>query len=595
MSDPPARAAIYARISQDKAGDAAGVGRQLADCRELAGRHPEWELAGEFTDNDISATSGKRREWYEQMMAAVGQGQINVIVVYTLSRLWRNRAERAAAMEKLAAVRGRVVTVKGPDLDLSTATGRMLLDLMGAFDTFEVEIKGERHQRAALEAAERGVYHGSSRPFGYQIIDTADERGRKLRTLQPDPFEADLVAEAARRVLEGDSLRSILLDWTARGIPTVRGGRWVRSTLTQILLSARNIGMREHDAGRKSGRARRGAVLYPASWPAILDLDTFEAVGEILRDQDRRVSRSNARVNLLAGFAYCGKCGQRMGGAPPAPTYKRNVRVYRCGGPPDGCGRISRGAGDIEREVERTVFHWLEDNGLYDQARAAVDSDEIRALRRRRRELSANLDRFADYLADGTWSKPTYLRQCRRIRADIADLDRQTASVVGTQFMDTVPERGNEFSGKWERAAADGARGLEWRRKVIGALIDRVVVHAAHTGRAPFDANRLQVFPGPWAAKLGDPSMAAPAPIEPLLPVSEPVRAFLAASPGSAFTVYEVARALGRDTPYSTRNQLEALVAEGAAERAGRQQRTGHGGQPKTLYQISGQAGAEVA
>ena len=611
MDSAPDPMAIYARISKDSAGDAAGVGRQLQDCRELAARHPEWRPAdlpgsivdtggellqlgpGELGDNDISATSGKRRPEYERLMAAVERGQVKVIVVYMLSRLWRNRAERSAAMEKLAAVRGRVVTVKGPDLDLSTATGRMLLDLLGAVDTFEVEVKGERQQRAVLEAAQKGAYHGSCRPFGYRITGTKNER-----TLVPDPAEAALVADAARRVLEGDSLRAIALDWAADGVPTVRGGRWTHHLVRQILLSPRNIGMREHDPGRKSGPASASTVQYPANWPAILDLGTFTAVGEILRDPGRFIgpAAGHARVNLLAGFLVCGKCGQRMGGAPAAPRWKRNVRVYRCPVPPGGCGRMSRRAGDVEAEVERTVFHWLEDNGLYDQARAAVDTEEIRALRRRRRELEANLDKFADYLADGIWDRRQHARQCKRAMAEIADISRQTQRAVGSQFMDGITERGGEFARKWEQARADGPRGMHWRRKVIGSLVDRVAVHAAHTGRAPFDANRLQIFPAAWAASLPDPSAAEPAPVEPLRPVSEPVRAFLAARPGQVFSAYEVADAIGRAV-YSTRNQLEALVRQGAAERADGHRGSGRhgGGRPKALYRITGAAGEDVA
>ena len=47
---------IYARISSDPTGKAAGVNRQLKECRELASRLG-MTVTQELVDNDISATN----------------------------------------------------------------------------------------------------------------------------------------------------------------------------------------------------------------------------------------------------------------------------------------------------------------------------------------------------------------------------------------------------------------------------------------------------------------------------------------------------------------------------------------------------------
>jgi hypothetical protein len=52
----PRAAAIYARISSDIAGTDAGVQRQVEDCRKFADSLG-WPVAGEYVDNDISATN----------------------------------------------------------------------------------------------------------------------------------------------------------------------------------------------------------------------------------------------------------------------------------------------------------------------------------------------------------------------------------------------------------------------------------------------------------------------------------------------------------------------------------------------------------
>ncbi len=61
-------AAVCARISSDRNDTALGVARQVKDCLALA-EAKGWEVGEVFTDNDVSATSGRPRPEYERMMA----------------------------------------------------------------------------------------------------------------------------------------------------------------------------------------------------------------------------------------------------------------------------------------------------------------------------------------------------------------------------------------------------------------------------------------------------------------------------------------------------------------------------------------------
>ena len=58
-------AAIYVRISRDRNGDCLGVERQEQECRTLAERLG-WTVTEVYSDNDISAFSGRRRPDYER-------------------------------------------------------------------------------------------------------------------------------------------------------------------------------------------------------------------------------------------------------------------------------------------------------------------------------------------------------------------------------------------------------------------------------------------------------------------------------------------------------------------------------------------------
>jgi hypothetical protein len=67
-----------------------------------------------------------------------------------------------------------------------------------------------------------------------------------------EPAEQELIEEAATRVLRGESLRSIAMDWNKRGVKTVGGGTWQGSMIRRVLMSPRIAGLK-----RASRRDRR--------------------------------------------------------------------------------------------------------------------------------------------------------------------------------------------------------------------------------------------------------------------------------------------------------------------------------------------------
>lgn len=53
-----------------------------------------------------------------------------------------------------------IALVKDSDIDLTSAAGRMVADVLGGADTMESELKAERVARAALQRAEQGRANG---------------------------------------------------------------------------------------------------------------------------------------------------------------------------------------------------------------------------------------------------------------------------------------------------------------------------------------------------------------------------------------------------------------------------------------------------
>ncbi len=278
---------MYARISSDKAGGGLGVDRQLADCRELAARLG-WTIVGEYTDNDVSAYSGKPRPGYKALVADLEAGEGAGVLAWHTDRLHRSPTELESFVD-LCERRGIVThTVTAGPLDLSTPSGRMIARQLGVVARYEVEHAVERMQRAKKQAAGKGEWLGGRRPYGWTTSGEVIED------------EAAVIRESAELLLTGASLRAVTQAARVRGACTSTGGAWTPTELSRVLRRPRNAGLVRH----------RGAVLdgVQATWPPILDETTWRAVDHLLGDPARRTNAGAPPRWLGSGLYRCGLC-----------------------------------------------------------------------------------------------------------------------------------------------------------------------------------------------------------------------------------------------------------------------------------------------
>lgn len=149
------RAVIYARISSDRDGEGEGVARQIEACAERAGREG-WTLVCEpLRDDSISAwRSGVTRPAYQRLLRMVRERQVDVVLVWHMSRLWRGRVERATGIDVFKDAGVRLAVVQGSEIDFSTAMGRGMAGMLGEVDTMESDLKSERILAQKEKAAE---------------------------------------------------------------------------------------------------------------------------------------------------------------------------------------------------------------------------------------------------------------------------------------------------------------------------------------------------------------------------------------------------------------------------------------------------------
>lgn len=444
-------AAIYTRISADRAGAGLGVERQEADCRDLATRLG-WTVVAVHTDNDLSAYSGAPRPGYRALLADLETGRVGAVIAWHVDRLHR----RVAELEEFVAIcesRGVAVqTCRAGSLDLTTASGRMVARMLGAASQHEVDHARERMKRAKAQAAAEGRYRGGPRPFGYETD------GVTVR--QP---EADALLTAARGLVAGRSLNALAREMRAAGITTATGAQMDATALRRILRRPRNAGLMEH----------QGETVGRAAWPAIIPEDIWRAVVAVLDDPSRRTTTGPERRWLGAGLYRCGVCGERLfvtttGGRLsyrcPTATKRRNSAAP--------VTHVARSQPPVDEFVRESIRHVLSAPGLVARLTRAEDDPESMDALGRIEAVRARLAVFeADYAA-GHITGRQLAEATARVDAEVRDLSRLIAARSRSSALRGVAVA-SDPAAMFESASLDVQR----------AILDALAVVTIHPGR----------------------------------------------------------------------------------------------------------------
>ncbi|MFF3378364.1 recombinase family protein [Streptomyces sp. NPDC002680] len=479
----PLRAVIYTRISHDSTGKAEGVTRQEEACRKLAA-DLGWSVVAVKVDDDRTAVgkSGRRarRPAYAELLDMLAAGEAEAVIVWHADRLYRQARDLEPLIEIVERRHVLIRPVKQGELDLATASGRMVARILASVSTHEVEHSIER-MKAKKEANRRaGVHHGGPRTFGFEAV-TPTVKGQTPQVPRVDPREAKLIREAAGAVLAraadpetGATLTGICRAWNARGITSPRGKPWVIQTLRSVLLSPRIAGRVAH----------KGEDVGPAQWDAIIEHDTWLALRTVLTDPARsaHLASVDARAPkyLGAGLYRCGRpgCGAvvRPGGARAGQRQQ-----YRC----TASAHLVRTAAPVDDFVEGVIIARL---CRPERAREVIsnpgppggDGPDLDALTARHATLNARLNALAEVFADSEDADPLEYREAARlIRGKIAAVETQVADAVSAAASEPGPLDGVDLPELVRRQDVDPDDALEWwratyplerRRKILTAL-----------------------------------------------------------------------------------------------------------------------------
>jgi DNA invertase Pin-like site-specific DNA recombinase len=151
------RVAIYARVSTLNGQDPE---MQLREMREYAVRRG-WELAGEYIDHGVSGAKESRPE-LNRLMQDARQRRFDAVAVWKLDRFARSLKMLVVSLAELEALGVAFVSLRD-NLDLSTPTGRLMFQVVGAMAEFERALIQERVRAGIRNARAKGKALGRPR------------------------------------------------------------------------------------------------------------------------------------------------------------------------------------------------------------------------------------------------------------------------------------------------------------------------------------------------------------------------------------------------------------------------------------------------
>lgn len=358
------RCAIYTRKSVDEGLD---MEFNTLDAQRLACENyiasqiaNGWVALPERYDDGGVSGGTLERPALKRLMADAAQGRIDIIVIYKIDRLTRSISDFAELSKKFDEWQIAFCSIT-QEINTSTSSGRMMLNILLTFAQFEREVIAERIRDKMSASRKRGQWIGGTIPFGYMNVN---------RHLLPDPEKAPIVPEIFDYFARCGSAKETIKWLNGRGILTRQGKPWLTSSLYRLL-----------NNHTYNGDVFYKGEVYPGEHERLVSEEQWNQIQEILKE-NASVPKGTRMMSLryapLRGLIHCGHCGGLMS---PTYTEKRNHKYayYIC--LKDTTRDLSTcpirrvGAGDMEKAVVEQVGVLFRSPTFVSQVARHLDDD----------------------------------------------------------------------------------------------------------------------------------------------------------------------------------------------------------------------------
>lgn len=396
------------------------------------------DLSHEYVDPAFSATNDRRPDFLRMMGEAQDDPGWDTILVYDLSRIFRNVKDAALYKTVLRDSGIRIVSVTEPlaDSDEGWLT-ETITDTLNEY----YSRKGKGRTRAGMAVnASKAKHCGGVPPLGYDI----DADGK----LTINEAEAETVRKIFQLYNLGYSYKEMMKILNGQGLRTKAGKPFTKNSFSNILTQEKYIGVyrwnkrkAKDSKGRHNNHAYKPVaeqVVIEDGCPAILPLEQFQEAQEKLSQRRQGRADTKSRHHYMLGSMKrlkCAECGSYMAGKVTTSHGKKYL-TYACpnhkGG---GCPTKDIPAEQLEWYTAALIVKHLRMTANLPQLNQCLKSGgnnaEARLLRNRIKGIEKRIDNIAQSLEKGYSEALTKrLQLLEQEKAALTDQLQQTSTPI---------------------------------------------------------------------------------------------------------------------------------------------------------------------
>lgn len=283
-------------------------------------------------DIDLGHTAAtlQGRVGFQELIAKVALGKIGIVIAYDATRLARNCSHWYQLLD-LCGRTDCLIADRDGVYDPTSINGRLLLGLKGQISELELHTIRARLNAGIVSKAERGEL-ALMLPTGLIRL----ESGQVVK--HPDREVCQRIGLAFDTLLEKKSLAQTVRWFIANDLKIPRRDgqgdiHWKRPTVASIGSMVKNpayagafaYGRTRWKTSENTGKKQQihlpieqWRFLVRDKYPAYVPWETYEKIGNMLRDNHAEYDRNKTRgvpregKALLHGITWCGECGHKM-------------------------------------------------------------------------------------------------------------------------------------------------------------------------------------------------------------------------------------------------------------------------------------------
>ena len=526
--------ALYERLSRDDEmqGESNSIVNQKRYLEEYA-QAQGFKNIRHFTDDGYSGTNFKR-PGFQEMIAAIEVGEIDVVCVKDLSRFGRDYLKVGFYTEIMFPEKGVRFIAINNSVDSANPMENDFTPFLNIMNEWYAKDTSNKIRTIFRSRMQDGKRCSGAIPYGYRrdpedknhllIEEEAAKVVRRIYQMVIDGMGSQAIANqlTADNVL----IPSAYLEQSEHGESRNHSYhdpcRWNCTAVSYILDKQEYMGhtvlgktICENFKTKKRRKARPDElIIFENTHEPIIDAETWHLVQK-LRRRTRRKLANGSYSHRLSGLVYCADCGKRLSYSSPQSQHRPDGKTYdadssfRCPTYKSMYGEctmhyIKSSTLDklVDEAVRKIAWYILRNEQAFlEQVRVLTSADQKQTQSEDKKELVnikkriAELDNYIKRLYEGNASGKIPDRQFEKLMAQY-DSEQQELEERVKEIEASIHEiqQESENGQQFVRLVQKYRDLTEIDQTALNEFIDKVVVHEATGGRTADRSQQIDIY-----------------------------------------------------------------------------------------------------